>query len=757
MTASSSSSSIARSGDAVRLFVFLLPVALASSPNDEKTNSVPAVSCPLGHLRSTNVPSEMTTLVHAALTVRRSARAAAGYIVALVFTALSLAGVFGRPGPSVEHAIVAIAWIGVFALRVSTRARAPRTATLHLDIELGLLALSATHAVIQLAGGLDSPFYPMIFVVVGLFAALTQTTAVGVLLAFGIVLDAALWFGTEGRRDITPFATRLLFLVFFGLTNTAFTRVELQRVRRSSKRELDREKAKVKDDARLFRLASAPSSTTASDEERLFRSSLQEVHDSLFHVLDLLKQTLELHTCVLLLMDEGRERLRIVELATDSQDIADGPFPSAEGAVGAVASRRLVMNLEHLRPGYRGLCYYQHGAVVQSFVGIPIVEAGLVGALCADRLDDRPFGSREETILREAVHQILRTLENERLFVQLERQKREQTILYQASQKLGAAHTEEEVLSAGLSAAAEIAPFDFAAVTTFDPEEKRHLIRKAVGEGSENFTGLGFRDNTSLTAMAVKNRHYLPYRGDFDPMQQVVFTKRAKLHGMQSLLVMPLVAREDAIGTIGLAAKRAHAFGDGVRPTLQLLANHVGVALSNAEAVRRLEEMATTDGLTGCLNKRAFLSELDQKLRSAARFGRPLSLVVIDIDHFKTVNDTYGHASGDDVLRGLGAVLRREKRDTDSVARFGGEEFCLLCEETDTQGATLLAERVREELAAQEFSTSLGSLKVTASAGVATFPSDAGSDKALFEAADQALYAAKNSGRNRVCTRAASR
>ena len=699
--------------------------------------------------------ASMTTLVHAALTVRRSARAVAGYVVALVLTALSLAGVFERPGLAIEHGVVALAWLGVFALRASTRAKT--SSSLHLDIELGLLALAATHAVIQLAGGLDASLYPLVFVVAGGFAALTQPTATIVLLIFAVLLDASLWFGTEGQREIVPFATRVLFLLFFGLANSLFTRAELLRIRRSSKHELDREKAKVKDDARLFRLASAPSTTTASDEERLFRSSLQEVHDSLFHVLDLLKQTLELHTCVLLFMDDDREQLRIVELATDSQDIADGPFPSAEGAVGAVASRNLVMNLEHLKPGYRGLCYYRHSSSVQAFLGIPIVEGGLVGALCADRLADQPFGRREEEILQVAVHQVLRTLENERVFVQLERQKREQTVLYRASQKLGAAHTEEEVLAAGLEAASEIAPFDFAAVTTFDPDQKRHLIRKAVGDNADQFSGLSFRDNTSLTAMAVKNHHYLPYRGDFDPMQQVVFTKRAKLHGMRSLLVMPLVAREDAIGTIGLAARRDHAFGDTVRPTLQLLANHVGVALSNAEAVRRLEEMATTDGLTGCLNKRAFLSELEQKLRSAMRFGRPLSLVVIDIDHFKTVNDTYGHASGDDVLRELGAVLRREKRDTDVVARFGGEEFCLLCEETDTSGATLLAERVREQLGELEFTTALGTLKVTASAGVATFPTDAGGGKALFEAADQALYAAKNKGRNQVCARASVR
>jgi diguanylate cyclase (GGDEF)-like protein len=469
-------------------------------------------------------------------------------------------------------------------------------------------------------------------------------------------------------------------------------------------------------------------------------------------VLDLLKRTLELHTCVLLMKDE-RGELAIVELCTDSDDVAEGPFASGEGAVGAVASRGLTMSLENLKPGYKGLCYYRGGALVRCFLGVPVIDRGQVrGALCADRVIDRPFSAQEEELLRGAIAQALRAIENERVFVQLERSKREQSHLYRASQALGEALTEEQVIDAGLAAARDIAPYDFAAITFYDAKARTHRVRKVVGEGAETLRALTFRDNTSLTAMAVKNRHYLPYRGEFDPRQQVVFTKRANLHGMRSLLIVPLVVREDAIGTLALAAHRSDAFNDAVRPTLQVLANQLAVALSNAAAVRRLEEMATTDGLTGCLNKRAFLEELDAKLRSAERFGRKLSLLVTDIDHFKTVNDTYGHDVGDVVIKGLGSLLMRVKRDTDIVARFGGEEFCVLCEETDTEGAVILAERLREELGLTAFTTDLGKLSVTCSVGVSTFPKDARTPADLFKITDQALYAAKRSGRNRVCT-----
>ena len=299
-------------------------------------------------------------------------------------------------------------------------------------------------------------------------------------------------------------------------------------------------------------------------------------------------------------------------------------------------------------------------------------------------------------------------------------------------------------------AASEIAAYDFAAVTQYDTETRTHSVRKAVGDGAEGLSSLTFRDNTSLTAMAVKNRHYLPYRGEFDAGSQVVYTQKTSLTGMQSLLILPLVVRDAAIGTLALAAHRRDAFGNQVRPTLSALASQLAVALSNADSVRRLEELATTDGLTGCFNKRHFNEQLTAKLGAAERFGRKLSLIIVDLDHFKVVNDTYGHATGDVVIKELGTIMLRLKRETDIVARFGGEEFCLLCEETDTGGAQLLAERLRQELERTSFETELGKLRVTCSLGVATFPDLARTRDGLFETADRALYKAKHAGRNQV-------
>ncbi|MBW2404703.1 MAG: diguanylate cyclase [Deltaproteobacteria bacterium] len=694
----------------------------------------------------------MTALVQAALRVRRTARSAWGLAAAFLLAAFLLAGFFvpGSRELGWLHLSWVVAWIALFGHRTHNAYRQgadPRSA-----FELGVLLLVGVQALVQFRGGIGSDLYPLTFVAVALVASFAVGLAGIGVVVFALALGLATAFFGEQISDPLLLGVNALFIVCFGALSHLFTRAEIVRVRRKSDLELAAQKEKVKDDTRLFRLV-APSSDRVRDEERLYETSVQEVRQALYHALQLLHRTLDLHTCVLLMPSDEAEQLCIAELVTNSDDVADGPFALGAGAVGAAVRRKVTASLQQIRPGYGGICYYRGPASVRSFIAVPVLERGhLRAVLCADRVIDRAFGPEEEELLRDSTSHILRAFENERVFVQLESAKREQETLYRVSQALSTALTQDVVMELGLTAAKEIAPHDFAAITEYQPEGRRHVVRRAAGERALDFQGLRFRDNASLTAMVVKNRHYLPYRGEFDSKQQVLFTKKAKLKAMESLLVLPLVACEEPIGTLIVAAKASGAFGTSVRETLQALANQLAVAMANARSVRLLEELATTDGLTGCLNKRALLDHMEQKLMAAQRFGRKLSLIVTDLDHFKAVNDTYGHAAGDRVLKELGEVLRRVKRETDIVARFGGEEFCVLCEETDLRGAQLLAERVREELEKTEVLTELGPLKVTASLGVATFPDHASTAADLFVQGDKALYEAKHRGRNQVCT-----
>jgi two-component system cell cycle response regulator len=169
------------------------------------------------------------------------------------------------------------------------------------------------------------------------------------------------------------------------------------------------------------------------------------------------------------------------------------------------------------------------------------------------------------------------------------------------------------------------------------------------------------------------------------------------------------------------------------------------------ETNRRLERLSITDGLTNLHNHRHFQDELCRAFEESARYGRPLSLAMADIDFFKKVNDTYGHAVGDEVLKAVSRMFKESSRSTDLVARYGGEEFAMMMPETDLDSAIAFAEKLRALVESTPVDTQGGPLKVTVSVGVATVPHpNIHAAKELIVSSDNALYRAKNAGRNRV-------
>ena len=167
----------------------------------------------------------------------------------------------------------------------------------------------------------------------------------------------------------------------------------------------------------------------------------------------------------------------------------------------------------------------------------------------------------------------------------------------------------------------------------------------------------------------------------------------------------------------------------------------------------RLEQLAQTDALTQLLNRRALTERITAEMERALRYDSSMALLMIDLDHFKRVNDSYGHLVGDDVLRDVAALLTKTIRTTDMVARYGGEEFLVLLPETDDAGAAMFAERIREAVESHDFGgpADQPGLGLTTSVGVATFPAARiESVEDLFARADAALYRAKADGRNRV-------
>ena len=687
----------------------------------------------------------MEVLVRAALSVRRALRAAQAPSVAVAIAALVAAGMLAPP----FGALAAVALGGcalLLALAVKRKVGARAEASLVTDTGVALYASSLVAAIVfAYEPRLDGPLAASFYLLIALLAAFTkpQATAAAVV---DLVAIEALVRRARGDFGWETIGLRAALLAAFAGVNVLFLRAEVARVRRAGRARLEHELKRLEDDARSYRLLGAGESR---DDERLARSSVEEIQRAVHYALELLRRTLDLNTAALLWLNDAGTHLRISELSTASDDIHDAPIPIGDGVLGAVVVKKDRVTLAHLKPSFN-VPYYEGDCPVRVLLAMPILEDGnLRGILVLDRVKDVAFTPHEEELAAQAARYCLRAIQNERIFVQLERAKVEQGKLYDAAKALGAALSERDVLDAGVRSAQKIAAFDLAAVTLFDEQARTHHVVAATGE-IEDLVGSKFAHNTGLVSMVVQNKFPLPYKGEYDHARQAVLTKHFPWPKLPSLLVLPLVLHDRALGTLILGAKRRGAFGDQVRPTLEVLASHLAVSLQNARMVAKLEQMATTDGLTGLLNKRAMLDAAAQKIAAAARFGRKLSLLVTDIDFFKKVNDTYGHDVGDVVIKGLGEILRRQKRATDLVARFGGEEFIVLCEQTDERGALLLAERIREELEKTKFHTEHGPMSVTCSLGVATFPEAGDSWETLFKSADEALYVSKRSGRNRV-------
>ncbi len=216
-------------------------------------------------------------------------------------------------------------------------------------------------------------------------------------------------------------------------------------------------------------------------------------------------------------------------------------------------------------------------------------------------------------------------------------------------------------------------------------------------------------------------------------------------------LYMPLRQREQMLGVLAVE-RRLHnwPFAESDVAPLSILADYAAVAVANARLFATVQLASITDGLTGLFNRRHVMLLAEREFHRTRRFDRPLSAIMLDIDHFKRVNDTHGHAAGDQVIAEIARRITAGVRNIDVAGRYGGEEFVLLLPETALAGSGLLGERLRRAIAATPVATVAGPLPITASLGVTTTEPEVPDAATLISRADEALYNAKQAGRNRI-------
>ncbi len=229
-----------------------------------------------------------------------------------------------------------------------------------------------------------------------------------------------------------------------------------------------------------------------------------------------------------------------------------------------------------------------------------------------------------------------------------------------------------------------------------------------------------------------------------DLSTDVYYQKRAP--AVHSLLVVPLRRHRRIIGFF-YAVNKPGGFNDGDLRMLSIIANQVTIGLENARLFEQLRHFANTDELSGLANRRHFIDNLEFEIRRSQRNSRPFTLMLIDLDKLKLINDRFGHQTGDAAIRRIAEILIKNKRAMDLAARLGGDEFAVLLPETGKTRAQMVADRICRSVAGATIDPID---KITISIGYATYPFDSDSSKDLMRCADEALYVAKKDGRNRA-------
>ncbi len=473
--------------------------------------------------------------------------------------------------------------------------------------------------------------------------------------------------------------------------------------------------------------------------------------------MEMIRQALQATTVALLWPDSKGKELRLRNIASERGDIALGPYPLGTGITGALRQTGGELALAPAGRSCPGLPYYQNNGKVGGVLAMeiatnrPLVATAEhpAGVLCVDRLVTTPWTASDRDFLRVAARKLSLELTMGRRLLSMDLERDTMQQLYLGLRELNGVLGLEASFDATIKTITALVQADFVAITLI--EGKVHRIARAEGFQAEHLTGLTFPVEEGLLGQALKFNRSMPAKAEYQGPAPV-FSNSHLLKGFHSLLIVPL-RKEDGgtpLGALCVAAKKRAMFTRSRQDILELIAGQFAVKIDLAKAHEKINRLATTDGLTELANHRTFQHAFDIMLARAERRNSLLCIILCDIDHFKGINDAYGHPFGDTVLHAVAQILGRAVRKIDLAARYGGEEFAIILEDAGQEGGRQMAERIRHEVERLVLSCHDEAVRVTISLGLTAYPSDGASKDVLIAHADQALYRAKRAGRNRV-------
>jgi len=378
----------------------------------------------------------------------------------------------------------------------------------------------------------------------------------------------------------------------------------------------------------------------------------------------------------------------------------------------------------------------------KSFCGAPILlggrPAGVMAAMNTER--EYAFEERDLEVMQTAAGQVSVAVENARLFAEEQRRSRQLAFLNSISKTAISSEDSEQMMADIVGHIQKNFSFDHIGIGLLDYSTKEIEIKAEAGITAQALgkripLGVGILGRVARTGEAAL----------------VQTTSEAQLQGVlpgaRSVLCIPIAYGENFLGVLNVESHKEDAFKPADRLIMNTLADLLATALHNAFVFQKLQQQSITDGLTLIKTRRFFFEALSSELKRASRSGRPISVVLMDLDKFKNVNDTKGHLEGDLVLTRVGRLLEQKCRQSNVVARYGGDEFIILMPETGVEQAQILAERLRVWISQDPM---LAEHHITGSFGVASFPVHGFAMEEIVRVADAGMYISKRAGGDQV-------